>query len=245
MRNSSANPAPAWLLPLVEAARQLSSGQLSPLSPPADADPRPASVLILFGEASGEPDVLLLERAHDMRSHAGQVAFPGGSQDSDDADAVAAALREAEEETGLDPAGVDVLGVLPTLWLPPSNFTVTPVLGWWRTPSVVSAVDPAETASVHTIAISELLDPAHRATVRHPSGYLGPAFLVRDLVIWGFTAGLLARLFAIVGWEKTWDDQRVVDLPANLVSSSLRDIERAAGTTPSAAAPQAAREARR
>ena len=79
-----------------------------------------------------------------MRSHPGQVSFPGGSIDADDASPAAAALREAEEETGLDPAGVEVLATLPELWLPPSNFAVTPVLGWWREPGPVSVVDPAE-----------------------------------------------------------------------------------------------------
>jgi len=223
---------PAWLAPVVDAASTVRGHQLSRLLPPEGSDPRAASVLMLFGDSSGEPDVLLIERAHDMRSHPGQVAFPGGAQDADDADAVAAALREAEEETGLDPAGVDVIGVLPTLWLPPSNFAVTPVLGWWRTPSEVSVVDPVEIASVHTVPVAELLNPDHRVTVRHPSGFLGPGFLVRDLVVWGFTAGLLSRLFAIVGWEREWDDQVLVDLPDDMVKSSVRDLDRAveAGT---------------
>ena len=223
---------PSWLQPVVDAAGTISAHQLSRFLPPQDTVPRAASVLMLFGEDAGEPSILLLERAHDMRSHAGQVAFPGGAQDPEDADAVAAAVREAEEETGLDPTGVQVIGVLPQVWLPPSNFSVTPVLGWWRAPSAVSAIDPAETASVHTVPLAELLDPARRCTIRHPSGFLGPCFLVRDLVVWGFTAGLLSRLFAIVGWERPWDDQRVIDLPEHLVSSSMRDIDRAveAGT---------------
>src|SRR5205085_2231719 len=81
-------------------------------------------------------------------SRRGQVSFPGGGQDPSDGGPVDAALREAREETGLDPRGVDVLGQLPPLYLPPSGFVVTPVLGWWRTPSPVRVVDPAEVAAV-------------------------------------------------------------------------------------------------
>jgi len=154
------------------------------------------------------------------------VAFPGGAQDPGDADEVAAALREAQEETSLDPAGVQVLATMPALWLPPTNFAVTPVVGWWQTPSPVHAVDPAETASVHLVALDELLDPANRVTMRHPSGHQGPAFVVRDLLVWGFTAGLLSRIFTIVGWERSWDSSRCVDLPQEIVESSLRDLDR-------------------
>lgn len=209
---------PDWLRPVAEVCESVEAAQLSRFLPPPDSRPRPAAVLVLFGDGAAGPDVLLLERAHGMRSHAGQVAFPGGAQDPDDADEVAAALREAHEETGLDPDGVAVIGVLPSLSVPPSNFAVTPVVGWWHTPSDVSAVDAAETASVHAVRLDELLDPVNRATVRHPSGFLGPAFLVRDMVIWGFTANLLARLFALAGWEIAWDASRVVDLPSGLLT---------------------------
>ena len=115
-----------------------------------------------------------------MRSHPGQVSFPGGSIDPTDDSPAAAALREAEEETGLDPAGVEVFAALPELWLPPSNFAVTPVLAWWRDESPVGVVDPAEVESVHRVPIEELLDPEHRITVTHPSGYRSPGFLIGD-----------------------------------------------------------------
>ena len=99
--------------------------------PPEGSDARRGAVLMLFGEGEHGGELLLTERAHHMRSHPGQVSFPGGSIDPGETP-VEAALREAQEETGLDPAGVDVFGELPELWLPPSNFAVTPVLGWWR-----------------------------------------------------------------------------------------------------------------
>ncbi|MGI8578390.1 MAG: NUDIX hydrolase [Nocardioidaceae bacterium] len=218
---------PEWLQPLAAAAADVTAPQLTSLIPPEDGSSRPASVLILFGEGAGGPDVLLLERSHAMRSHAGQVAFPGGAQDPQDADEIDAALREAVEETGLDPAGVHVIGRLAKLWLPPSNFAVTPVLAWWHNPSRVSAIDPAETASVHIVPLAELLDPANRVTVRHPSGFRGPAFLVRGLVVWGFTAGILSRLFEIARWEQPWDAACVVELPGDLVASSRGQSARA------------------
>ncbi len=221
----SPGAAPGWLQPLVAATRNLRPADLRWATAPADASLRRASVLLLFGGDDTPSDtrhLLLLERAHDMRSHAGQIAFPGGAEDADDPDEAATALREAHEETGLDPAGVEVIATLPSLWVPPSNFSVTPVVAWWRTPSHVSAVDPAETASVHRVALSSLLDPRHRVSIRHPSGYVGPAFLVDDLLVWGFTAGVLSRLFAIVGWERPWDEARIMDLPPELSASGSR-----------------------
>ncbi|MGH3496095.1 MAG: NUDIX hydrolase [Nocardioidaceae bacterium] len=181
-------------------------------APPDDA--RPSAVLMLFGDGARGHDLLLTERAHEMRSHPGQVSFPGGASDPGDADAAATALREAHEEVGLDPTGVEVIGTLPALWLPPSNFAVTTVLGWWRHPTPVSAVHPAEVATVLRVPIDELLDPQRRYTVRHPSGWLGPAFdLDDDLVLWGFTAGVVANLFSYVGWERPWDDTQIRPVP--------------------------------
>jgi 8-oxo-dGTP pyrophosphatase MutT (NUDIX family) len=153
-----------------------------------------------------------------MRSHPGQVSFPGGGLEPEDTGAVDAALREAAEETGLDRDGVDVLGQLPSLFLPPSGYVVTPVLAQWRSPSVVAAVDRAEVARVVRAPLDEMLDPANRFVSRHPSGYLGPAFRVQGLYVWGFTAGLLSRLLALAGLERPWDRSREEDLPAEILA---------------------------
>ena len=179
--------------PLVDAVSSVTADELTRFPAPPDAEHRSA-VLVLIGEQDDEPDVLLIERAHDMRSHAGQPAFPGGRVDPGDVDAAATALREAEEETGLDPSGVEVVAVLPDLFIPPSGFVVTPVLGWWERPTPVFARDPAEVSSVHRVPIAELADPKRRCQVRHPSGFVGPAFEVRGLLVWGFTGGLVDRL---------------------------------------------------
>jgi len=202
---------PSWLAPLVDVAGNLRAEDLTRFVPPPE-DMRRSAVLVLFGEGETGPDVLIIERAHDMRSHAGQPAFPGGVVDDTDADVVAAALREAEEETGLVRAGVDVLHVLPDLYLPPSGFIVTPVLAYWREPSPVTPGDPAEVASVHRVPIADLADPANRVRVRHPSGYVGPGFEVSGLLVWGFTGGLLERLLTLGGLAQPYDATRVVAL---------------------------------
>ena len=218
----AAAPLPAWLEPVRRAADEITPDELTRFVPPDDARTREGAVLMLFGESDLGPDLLLTERAHDMRSHPGQVSFPGGKVDDTDVSAEAAALREAEEETGLDPAGVEVFGRLPQLWLPPSNFAVTPVLAWWRDETPVRVVDPAEVHAVYRVPVEDLLDPAHRISVRHPSGWKGPAFLIgddKDLILWGFTAGIIARLFDFLGWTRPWDEAVMRDLPDHMLSS--------------------------
>lgn len=203
---------PDWMRPIVSAADH-EPEHFSPFAPPADASVRPSAVLLLFGETDERPDILLTERATTLRSHAGQVSFPGGAIDPDDDGPVGTAVREGAEETGLDPSGVDVLSTLPTLWIPVSNFAVTPVLAWWRRPSPVNVVDPGEVASVHRVPLEQLLDPANRFQVRHPSGTTGPAFRAGSLLVWGFTALVLSRLFEVAGMERPWDRSRVEALP--------------------------------
>ncbi|MET9773411.1 CoA pyrophosphatase [Streptomyces sp. NPDC006367] len=214
---------PGWLEPVARAVRTVRPGQLSRFLPPEDGTGRQSAVLVLFGEGTPEseggrgPELLLMERAGSLRSHAGQPSFPGGALDPEDGDPqgdgpLRAALREAEEETGLDPAGVRLFGTLPKLYIPVSGFVVTPVLGWWREPSPVGVVDPNETARVFTVPVADLADPANRVTAVHPRGHRGPAFLVGSTLVWGFTAGLIDRLLHFAGWERPWDGEKQVPL---------------------------------
>jgi 8-oxo-dGTP pyrophosphatase MutT (NUDIX family) len=205
---------PAWLQPLADGLRDPDA--IGFLRPPLPDDPalRQAAVLVLFGNGPDGPDVLLLQRSDDLRNHAGQPAFPGGGVDPGDDGVVGAALREAQEETGVDPDGVEVIAVLPTLLVPPSGHAVTPVVAWWRTPSEVRPGDSVETAAVARVPIAALVDPANRLSVQHPSGYVGPAFRVAGMLVWGFTAGVLDRLLTVAGWDLDWDRDRIEPLPA-------------------------------
>lgn len=233
---------PAGLPPTADAARAalaaVAGPGAAPLVPamPSTTDPRAAAVLMLFGVLDGIPsarpavadavhrdlDVLLLARASTLRSHPGEIAFPGGRIDPGDTDAPAAALREAREETGLDPSGVEVLGTLPAVPLAHSNHLVRPVLGWWREPTPVRVVDERESAAVFRTPVADLLAPANRGvTVLRRGGqeWRGPAFTVRSdqgvHTLWGFTAMLLDALFDRLGWTEPWDAAHELPLPAH------------------------------
>jgi len=174
---------------------------------------RPAAVLALLGDGPEGPELLFVERAATLRTHAGQVALPGGAADPTDVDLAGTALREAAEETGLDPSGVAVLGALPAAHVAVSGFDVTAVVGWWHTPSPVRAADPREVASVQIVPVVELARPERRASVRHPSGYVGPAFELGDLLVWGLTGHLVDGLLQLAGWDQPWDRERVLPIP--------------------------------
>ena len=161
---------PAWLRDLAVAAAQSPVPPL--LQPPPDGG-RPSAVLVLFGDGPDGPDLLLVQRGPGLRRHSGQPAFPGGAVDPGDGGPVPAALREAAEEAGVDPAGVEVLAVLPDLFIARSGFSVTPVLAWWRRPVPVAPADPPEVTAVARVPLSELADPARRLRIRHPSGLTG------------------------------------------------------------------------
>jgi 8-oxo-dGTP pyrophosphatase MutT (NUDIX family) len=201
---------------------------------------RRSAVLILFGEGPHGPDVLLIEKSAYLRSHAGQPAFPGGGADPDDDYPVGTALREAEEEAGIDPAGVRVLATLPELFLGPSDNLVVPVVAWWDDPRDVTVGDPQEVARVARVPLADLADPANRFRVGHPSGYVGPAFEVADMLVWGFTAGLLDAILEAAGLARPWDLDDVRPLPASALRPYRLPGSVDAGGEEDAAAPTVA-----
>jgi 8-oxo-dGTP pyrophosphatase MutT (NUDIX family) len=219
---------PAWLDPVIGALDEITWRDLTMFGVPRGVTPRHSAVLMLFGEGIDGPDLLLTERSHTMRSHPGQVSFPGGAIDPGET-VVEAALREAEEEAGVDPSGVDVLGQLPQLYLPPSNNVVSTVVGWWERPHEVEPTSVEEVHAVYRVPLSELRDPAHRATVRSPrNDWVSPAFLIgpdKDVILWGFTGGVVQRFLGYLGWIDDMPDAPEIELPAYM----LRGRERASG----------------
>lgn len=221
---------PKWLGKMAGEAAGIVIGEGDRLRPPVGAPgARRSAVLLLFSEvnpgATAAPravsagpkasdiSILLTERAHTLRSHPGQVSFPGGREEASDPDLVATALRETQEEVGVEPDSVEIAGMLPPLHLEVSSHDVSPVLGWWAHPGAVWARDPREVARVLQVPVADLVDPANRFSASHPGGWLGPAFQAQGLVVWGFTAILLDGVLRLGGWEVPWDRADVRPAP--------------------------------
>jgi len=168
---------------------------------------RPAAVLVPLVERGTDLHVLLTHRATHLRAHAGQISFPGGRAEPDDADAVATALREAREEIGLVAGDVTVLGCLPA-YATITRFSVVPVVG--AVPAERSlTLDPQEVAAAFEVPLAFLMNPAHHQ--RHAiEGSGGRSFLsmpwtgpdedgvVREHFIWGATAAMLRNLYHVL-----------------------------------------------
>jgi 8-oxo-dGTP pyrophosphatase MutT (NUDIX family) len=192
-------PPPAWLRP-----ERLPEGvPFERPAPPPDARPAAALVLVYPGPG-GEAHLVLTERVeYGGDHHSGEVSLPGGKADPDDADAVATALREAAEEVGLDAAaaGVEVVGQLEPLWIPPSNFLVTPVVAVAaRRPAFIP--DPREVAAILESPVAAFLpDVAPVIVDPDPRGrpYRYGAYVVEGRIVWGATAAILGQLGAVLG----------------------------------------------
>jgi 8-oxo-dGTP pyrophosphatase MutT (NUDIX family) len=172
-----------------------------------DREPARASVLVPLIDRAGGLTVLLTRRATHLRDHAGQISFPGGRAEPEDADPAATALREAQEEIGLDPQSVEVIGQLPT-YTTVTHFVVTPVVGLVAPPPVTLVLDPFEVDAAFEVPLEFLMTPAHhrrhafdadgasRLFLSMPWQGPGPDGTPLDAFIWGATAAMLRNLYA-------------------------------------------------
>lgn len=156
---------------------------------------RQAAVLVPLIDHPGEPRVLFTRRNEQLRQHAGQISFPGGAIEARDDGPVAAALRETEEETGMDIADVEVLGFLDT-YLTITRFAITPVVA--RVPPGKDLrADPSEVAELFEVPLAHLLDPGNlQRLVGDRQGYRVRFYSIPygERNIWGATAGMLVNL---------------------------------------------------
>jgi 8-oxo-dGTP pyrophosphatase MutT (NUDIX family) len=180
---------------------------IGPGAPPGDegalgdsgGQPTPAAVLVGLLERSGGPALLLTQRTDHLRDHAGQICFPGGRIEAGDAGPTAAALREAEEEIGLDPGRVGVLGELPT-YRTITGFRIHPVVGW-VSPPFTPRPDPHEVAEVFEVPLHFVLDPENHRRQSYRRGALTRGYYVlpyQGRFIWGATAGILVNLARVL-----------------------------------------------
>jgi 8-oxo-dGTP pyrophosphatase MutT (NUDIX family) len=232
---------PAWLRPLVDNIgripdayrRRLPADVLAMVTAKAASsiasltgEGREAAVLVLFsgpesGPADGgvpdDADLLVTVRASSLRHHAGQAAFPGGASDPTDDGPVATALREAHEETGIDLSRLHPLATMERTFIAPSRFHVVPVLAYSADPGPVGVVNEAETAIVARVPVRAFINPANRLMVyRGDLGrrWAGPAFLLNEMLVWGFTGQVICAMLDVAGWARPWDTTDVRELDA-------------------------------
>lgn len=225
---------PPWLASLIDNVDQVPDAYRrrvpielqTVLAQARDADPAPreAAVLVLFsgpyaapsaGQAPDDVDLLLTVRAGTLRNHAGQAAFPGGAADRGDNGPVHTALREAREETGLDPARLQPLATLERMFIPPSGFHVVPVLAYSPDPGPVAVVDDSETALVSRVPLKAFVNPENRLMVCRSvaeARYAGPAFLLNQMLVWGFTGHVISAMLDVAGWAQPWDTEDIREL---------------------------------
>lgn len=171
-------------------------------SPGVLSSPQPvqAAVLVPIVQRADGPHVMLTRRTAHLRHHAGQISFPGGRRDAGDPSVLQTALREAHEETGLPTQAVEVLGQLPE-YLTGTGFVVTPFVARVEPPSLW-VPDPFEVEQVFEVPLEFLMDPANHFLHELPPGpgrrrYWSMPW--RDQFIWGATAGMLRRLYWLLG----------------------------------------------
>lgn len=213
---------PDFLFPLAARARRgevLVRRDADPRDPPTDGVPvrRSAVLILIAGTGLEDAHVALEERGHALRSQPGQFSLPGGGADPGDRDDVHTALREAQEETGLAPRDVEVLGAFAPIPMPWRAQRVTPVLGWSPSLPELGVQDPVEVERVVWAPLTgagSLIDPAHRwRGLLHGQG-VGPVFdLPGDAFVWGFTAMILEQMLVGLGLDPVPPDSATRDIP--------------------------------
>lgn len=200
--------APDWLAPLMHALSHAQPSQLSSNDPAAEqiADRQAAVLILLSGTCPDGIEVVLLQRASGLRDHPGEISFPGGSWERNDTSPVATALREATEETGVDPADVSPLLLLPRLFIRASRFDVTAVVAFWHRPVSLTPVDAAETHRVLSVPLRELADPQRWRTYTVP-GWHGPSTCLDTALLWGYTAEVLAFMSRNIRGDESHDNR--------------------------------------
>jgi 8-oxo-dGTP pyrophosphatase MutT (NUDIX family) len=199
---------------------------------------RDAAVLVLFSGPQESPsgglpddaDLLVTVRASTLRHHAGQAAFPGGAADPGDEGPIHTALREATEETGIDTGRLRPLATLEKMFIPPSGFHVVPVLAYSPDPGPVAVVDESETAVVARVPVRAFINPQNRLMVYRKENtrrLAGPAFLLNEMLVWGFTGQVISAILDVAGWTQPWntDDVRELDDAMALVGHDDTDGE--------------------
>lgn len=173
--------------------------QLIRITPSDDA--RQSSVLLLLYPLAGKVYFVLMLRPEYRGIHSGQISLPGGKSEETDDSLIYTALREAREEIGIDPSKVQILGQLTEMFIPPSNFIVTPVVGYQASRPEFRA-DPKEVAGIIEIALDDLLDDNNRQMkkIKLSMGLTlkVPAYCINGHVIWGATAMILSEFRDVV-----------------------------------------------
>ncbi|MBA3474729.1 MAG: CoA pyrophosphatase [Rubrobacter sp.] len=181
----------------------LRTGERRSRVPEPGTDCRRAAVLVPIMLAPEGARVVYTLRTGELRDHAGQVSFPGGSPEPRDGSLLATALREAEEEVDLEPDSVEVIGELEDMYIPPSRFLVRPFVGLLREEAEF-ALAPEEVEAIFSASLEELMSPeAFKKVVWKRDGrpHEVPIFAVGGHEIWGATAAMTAGLLARLGWE--------------------------------------------
>lgn len=178
---------------------------------------RSAVLLLVAGTDLDDAHLVLEERGHALRSQPGQFALPGGGVDPGDRDDVHTALREAQEETGLDPRAVTVLGAFAGIPMPWRSQHVTPVLAWAPSRPPLRAQDPVEVERVVWAALTgdgSLTDPARQFRGLLDGRPVGPVFDLPDgAFVWGFTAMIIEQALSGLGLDPVPWDAPVREIP--------------------------------